>query len=55
MFEGENVVVGVNRKERMRMEKELRGLIALGDADQKLKAKDRQIDLIHMTKNLNTC
>ena len=44
MFEGENVVVRVNREERMRTEKELSGLIALGDADRKLKAEERQID-----------
>ncbi len=53
MFEGENVVVRVNREERMRTEEELNGLIALGDADRRLKAKERQIDLIHVWREVN--
>jgi len=53
IFEGENVVVRVNREERMRVEKELKGLIALGDADRKLKAEERQIDLIHVWREVN--
>jgi len=53
IFEGENVVVRVNREERMRTEKELNGLIALGDADRKLKAEERQIDLIHVWREVN--
>jgi len=50
MFEGENVVVGVNRT---RTEEELNGLIALGDADRRLKAEERQIDLIHVWREVN--
>ncbi|MBO8180765.1 MAG: transposase [Archaeoglobus sp.] len=53
IFEGENVVVRVNKEERMRVEKELKGLIALGDADRKLKAEERQIDLIHVWREVN--
>mgnify|MGYP000442139024 CR=1 FL=1 len=52
MFEGENVVVRAG-KERMKTEKELNGLIALGDADRQLNAfKERQIDLIHVWLSL---
>ncbi|RLI77540.1 hypothetical protein DRP04_11255, partial [Archaeoglobales archaeon] len=53
VFEGENVVVRAG-KERMKTEKELKGLIALGDADRKLKAEERQIDLIHVWREVNT-
>ena len=53
VFEGENIVVRVNREERMRTEEELNGLIALGDADRKLKAEERQIDLIHVWREVN--
>ena len=53
VFEGENVVVRVNREERMRMEEELSGLIALGDADKRLSFKERQIDLIHVWREVN--
>jgi len=52
IFEGENVVVRVGREERIGMEKEL-NLIALGDADKKLKVKERQIDLIHVWREVN--
>ena len=40
-------------KERMRTEKELNGLIALRDADKGLKAKEKQIDLIHVWREVN--
>ena len=53
VFEGENVVVRVNREERMRTEKELSGLIALGDADKRLSFEERQIDLIHVWREVN--
>jgi hypothetical protein len=53
MFEGENVVVRVNREERMRTEKELDELIVLGDADRRLNFKERQIDLIHVWREVN--
>ena len=52
VFEGENVVVRVG-KDRMRTEKELDELIVLGDADRQLKAKERQIDLIHVWREVN--
>jgi hypothetical protein len=48
IFEGENVVVSC--RERMQ---EKDGLIVLGDADRKLKAKERQIDLIHVWREVN--
>ena len=53
IFEGENVVVRVNREEKMRMEEELSGLIALGDADRRLSFEERQIDLIHVWREVN--
>ena len=52
IFEGENVVVRVN-EERMRTEEELNGLIALGDADRRLNFKKRQIDLVHVRREVN--
>jgi len=52
IFEGENVVVRVNRGERMKTEK-LKGLIALGDADRRLSFEERQIDLIHVWREVN--
>ncbi|WP_456368517.1 transposase [Geoglobus sp.] len=53
IFEGENVVVRTGR-ERMRMEEELEGLIALGDADKRLGIfEERQIDLIHVWREVN--
>lgn len=54
IFEGENVVVRVDREEKMRTEKELSGLIALGDADRRLSFEERQIDLIHVWREVNT-
>ena len=54
IFEGENVVVRVSREERMKTEEELNGLIALGDADRRLNFKERQIDLIHVWREVNT-
>ena len=54
MFEGENVVVvKAGKKERKRAERKLRGLIALADTDTRLKFKERQIDLIHVWKEVN--
>ena len=38
----------------MRTEEELNGLIALGDADRRLNFKERQIDLIHVWREVNT-
>jgi len=35
------------------VEKELSGLIALGDADRRLSFKERQIDLIHVWREVN--
>ena len=52
VFEGENVVVRTG-KDRMRTEKELNRLIALGDADRRLCFKERQIDLIHVWREVN--
>jgi len=52
IFEGENVVARVNREEKT--EKELSGLIALGDADRRLSFEERQIDLIHVWREVNT-
>ena len=55
VFEGENVVVRVNREERMRTEKELNGLIALGDADRRLNAfKERQISFTSGEKSITS-
>jgi len=48
----ENVVVRVG-KERMEMERKFNGLITLGDADRKLNAFKRQIDLIHVWREVN--
>jgi hypothetical protein len=53
IFEGENVVVRAGKKERKRTERKLRGLIALADTDTRLKFKERQIDLIHVWKEVN--
>ena len=53
IFEEKNVVVRVNREERMKTEKELNGLIALGDADRRLSFKERQMDLIHVWREVN--
>jgi len=53
IFEGKNVVVRVNREERMKTEKGLKGLIALGDADRRLSFEERQIDLIHVWREVN--
>ncbi len=47
------MVVRTSKEERMRTEKELSGLIALGDADKRLKAEERQIDLIHVWREVN--
>ena len=54
VFEGENVVVRAG-KERMRTEKELNGLIALGDADRRLNAfKERQISFTSGEKSITS-
>jgi len=53
MFEGENVVVRIGRRERKRTGRKLRGLIALADTDTRLNFKGRQIDLIHVWKEVN--
>ena len=37
----------------MRTEEELNGLIALGDADRRLSFEERQIDLIHVWREVN--
>jgi len=37
----------------MRVEKGLNGLIALGDADRRLSFEERQIDLIHVWREVN--
>ena len=52
VFEGENVVVRTG-KDRMKTEKELNRLIALGDADRRLSFEERQIDLIHVWREVN--
>ena len=54
IFEGENVVVRVGRRERKRAERKLKGLIVLGDTDTRLNFKERHIDLIHVWKEVNT-
>jgi len=45
------VVVRVSREERLRTEKELEGLIALGDANRRLSF---EADLIYVRREVNT-
>lgn len=54
LVEGVNVAVRVNRSyEEIREELNLQGLIALGDADKRLSIFERQIDLIHVFREVN--
>jgi len=54
LVEGENVVVRGNKSyEEIRDELSLHSLIAVGDADKRLSIFERQIDLIHVWREVN--